>query len=212
MAGLDKLKKASNEMPFTPKKINIGEPTSNPIAETKKDEVKNEPVTIEKAPTPVTTKIEKPKNKTKDSMNPIDEKKDKKTTASVKSTKIEVVDTNANFKKSKNEGTTPFTAKFLDSTDREFFNSFCVIKNMDKWEYLQYLINNNINEEYDRNDELHTLVKDTKPSKLINATTPVTPEDKEKMLTQAAMHGFRTPGAYVAYLVRKERLNTPGWN
>ena len=55
-------------------------------------------------------------------------------------------------------------------------------------------------------------MKDTKPSKLINATTPVTPEYKEKMLTQAAMHGFRTPGAYVAYLVRKERLNTPGWN
>ena len=200
MAGLDNLKKASSTNPFVPKKINIGEPTDNPIAEP----VKKAP---EKKESTTTTKIkDEPKV-----AQPV-EKVNKEVKKQQKSSNAGAVESSTNQKKSKNEGTSPFTAKFLDATDREFFNACCTIKKMAKWEYLSYLISNDSNVEFDRNDELHMLVKGTAPTALINATTPVTPEDKEKMIMQAAMHGFKTPGAYIAYLARKERMNTPGWN
>ena len=206
MAGLDNLKKASSANPFVPKKINIGEPTDNPIAE---------PVT--KAPEKKeSTNEAKPKEESKPQPMVKTDKKEQNPIKEVKkpqkSSGSKVVESSANQKKSKNEGTSPFTAKFLEPTDREFFNACCTIKKMAKWEYLSYLINNDSNVKFDRNDELHMLVKNTAPTALINATTPVTPEDKEKMIIQAAMHGFKTPGAYIAYLARKERMNTPGWN
>lgn len=197
MAGLDNLKKASSSNPFVPKKINIGEPTDNPIAEPaeNKTQVKEE---------------SKPQIKETSKTKEIEFVKEPR--KPVKSSASKSVDSNVNQKKSKNEGTSPFTAKFLEPIDREFFNAICIIKKMAKWEYLSYLISNDSNVQFDRNDELHTLIKNTAPTALINATTPVTPDDKEKMLMQAAMHGFKTPGAYVAYLARKERMNTPGWN
>ena len=74
MAGLDKLKKASNEMPFAPKKINIGEPTVNPIAETPKKIETEEPVKVEKTPT--SGKEEKHKTETKAANKPKSEKKE----------------------------------------------------------------------------------------------------------------------------------------
>lgn len=113
-------------------------------------------------------------------------------------------------KVSKNEGTINITVKYFEALDQEFFNAQATLKGKAKWQYLQILVEKDMKEKIDRSDDLHKEIKFMESSKPGNL--PVTEETKQNLIKQAAMHSFSGVAPYVAYLVRKERLATPGWN
>ncbi|SOC16359.1 hypothetical protein [Pseudobutyrivibrio ruminis] len=113
-------------------------------------------------------------------------------------------------KVSKNEGTINITVKYFEALDQEFFNAQATLKGKAKWQYLQILVEKDMKEKIDRTDDLHKEIKFMESSKPGNL--PVTEETKQNLIKQAAMHSFSGVAPYVAYLVRKERLATPGWN
>ena len=121
-----------------------------------------------------------------------------------------ISETKTEKKVSKNEGTTNITVKYFEALDQEFFNAQATLKGKAKWQYLDLLVEKDMKDSIDRADELHKEIKFMESSKPGNL--PVTEETKANLIRQAAMHSFSGVAPYVAYLVRKERLQTPGWN
>ena len=121
-----------------------------------------------------------------------------------------VSETKKEKKTSKNEGTTNITVKYFEALDQEFFNAQATLKGKAKWQYLDLLVEKDMKETINRTDDLHKEIKFMESSKPGNL--PVTEETKASLIRQAAMHSFSGVAPYVAYLVRKERLQTPGWN
>ncbi len=207
----DKLRSAQNQQrPHILPKREVAPPTKTVLAdeaeiikeEPAKPEIKVEIKAEEKAPE-IEVKVE-PKKVAVDV--PVKkEQSPKKSTP----TKDKMVVTE---RKSINEGTSHISVKFADRTDQVFFNSISVIKGFNKWQLLEYLINNDAGFDFNRDDELHTEIRNMSNYTMIVGTLPITPEGKEKLVTQSALHGFKSIGSYVAYLVKKERLQTPGWN
>lgn len=161
------------------------------------------------------TIIETPKKpEEKPAVEPIVEKKEQtvKTEAPKKepTKKKPVSETKKEKKTSKNEGTTNITVKYFEALDQEFFNAQATLKGKAKWQYLDLLVEKDMKETINRTDDLHKEIKFMESSKPGNL--PVTEETKASLIRQAAMHSFSGVAPYVAYLVRKERLQTPGWN
>lgn len=121
-----------------------------------------------------------------------------------------VAETKTEKKTSKNEGTTNITVKYFEALDQEFFNAQATLKGKAKWQYLDLLVEKDMKDTINRTDDLHKEIKFMESSKPGNL--PVTEETKTNLIRQAAMHSFSGVAPYVAYLVRKERLQTPGWN
>jgi hypothetical protein len=161
------------------------------------------------------TILEKPENK-EEKPAPVAKPEKKEPAAKSESTKKEApkkktaTDTKTEKKISKNEGTINITVKYFEALDQEFFNAQATLKGKAKWQYLEMLVDKDQKEKIDRTDDLHKDIKFMESSKPGNL--PVTEETKQNLIRQAAMHSFSGVAPYVAYLVRKERLSTPGWN
>ena len=195
MSKADLLLKAQNSKRTLPKRDALP-PTKTVLSDestiietpSKKEEKPVEEPNVEKKEAPV--KAEAPKK----------EPAKKKTVAESKTEK----------KTSKNEGTTNITVKYFEALDQEFFNAQATLKGKAKWQYLDLLVEKDMKETINRTDDLHKEIKFMESSKPGNL--PVTEETKATLIRQAAMHSFSGVAPYVAYLVRKERLQTPGWN
>ncbi len=144
-----------------------------------------------------------------DEVNNIKENKPPKNSKNKKIT-TPSLDSQVGKKGGKNEGTITISVKFLTSADQDFFNAQAVIKGIAKWQYIKELVDKDLKESINRSDEFHKTIKLSDMGKA--ATIPVTEETKEIMIRQAAMHSFKGISIYVAYLVYKERMNTPDWN
>ena len=161
------------------------------------------------------TILEKPENK-EEKPAPVAKPEKKEPAAKSESTKKEAprkktaTDIKTEKKISKNEGTINITVKYFEALDQEFFNAQATLKGKAKWQYLEMLVEKDQKEKIDRTDDLHKDIKFMESSKPGNL--PVTEETKQNLIRQAAMHSFSGVAPYVAYLVRKERLSTPGWN
>ncbi len=161
------------------------------------------------------TILEKPENN-EEKPAPVAKPEKKEPAAKSESTKKEApkkktsTDTKTEKKISKNEGTINITVKYFEALDQEFFNAQATLKGKAKWQYLEMLVDKDQKEKIDRTDDLHKDIKFMESSKPGNL--PVTEETKQNLIRQAAMHSFSGVAPYVAYLVRKERLSTPGWN
>jgi hypothetical protein len=115
--------------------------------------------------------------------------------------------------KSKEEPTMLINIHFLDETDRAFFKVAPKLKNLKiSGTYLIKLVDEDEKKTFDVTDELHQHLCSLKKKDFYDQTSTTIPVSYKSKITIQAAHHRMNDTQYMAYLIHKARLKTPGWS